>query len=150
MTNNAETMKGVETGNGETSTIGQEDANQWILYVDGTSNENGFRVGIMLISLEGHKVHCALCFGFSVSNNEDEYEALIVGLRLAIELQTHNLKIYNNSQLVLNQMNDIYSEKGERMTVYLEKAKGLMKRIPTTSIEVIPRSKNANATLWPS
>ena len=30
------------------------------------------------------------------------------------------------------------------MVVYLEKVKGLMKTIPTASIEVIPRSKNAN------
>ena len=70
MTNNAETMKGVETGNGETSTIGLEDADQWILYVDDTSNENGSRASMVLISPEGHKIHYALHFGFSASNNE--------------------------------------------------------------------------------
>ena len=40
----------------------------------------------MLISLEGHKIHCAIRFGFKASNNEAEYEALIVGLHLAREL----------------------------------------------------------------
>ena len=63
---------------------------------------------------------------------------------MAKELQADNLKIYSDSQLVINQMNDIYLARGERMASYLKKAKGLMKSIPTASIEVIPRSKNAN------
>ena len=80
----------------------QEDADPWILYVDGASNENGFGMGMMLISPEVHKIHCALHFRFSVSNNEVEYEALITGLCLARELQVHNLRVYNDSQLVVN------------------------------------------------
>ena len=99
---------------------------------------------MMLISLEGHKIHCALCFRFQASNNEAEYEALIVGLRLARELQACHLRIYSTSQLVVNQLNDIYLARGERMTTYLEKAKELMEAFPMASIEVILRSKNAN------
>ena len=30
---------------------------------------------MMLISPEGHKIHCAIRFGFMASNNEAEYEA---------------------------------------------------------------------------
>ena len=99
---------------------------------------------MMLISLEGHKIHCALCFGFSTSNNEAEYEAFIAGLGLVIELWAHNLKIYIDYQPVVNQVNDIYLARGERITAYLEKPKGLMKTIPTASIKVISRSKNTN------
>ena len=67
---------------------------------------------MMLISLEGHKIHCAIYFGFKASNNEAEYEALIADLRLACELQTHNVKIFSDSQLVVNQVNDIYLARG--------------------------------------
>ena len=56
----------------------------------------------MLISAEGHKIYCAICFGFNGSNNEAEYKALIVGLRLAHELQVCNVKIFTSSQLVMN------------------------------------------------
>ena len=69
----------------------------------------------MLISPEGHKIHYAILFGFKVSNNEAEYETMIVGLRLTPELQVHNVKIFSNSQLVVNQVNDIYLAKGEKM-----------------------------------
>ena len=47
----------------------------------------------MLIIPEGYKIHCTLRFGFSVSNNEVEYEALLVGLCLARELRAHNLDL---------------------------------------------------------
>ena len=46
---------------------------QWILYVDATSNKNGSGAGMMLIIPKKHKMHCAQYFGFQASNNEAEY-----------------------------------------------------------------------------
>ena len=37
---------------------------------------------MMLISPKGHKIHCAISYGFKASNNEAEYKALIAGLRI--------------------------------------------------------------------
>ena len=101
------------------------------------SNDTGSGVDIMLISPKVHKIHCALHFGFKASNNEVEYEALIAGLRLARELQTRNIQIYSDSQLVVNQVNDIYLARGDKMAAYLEKAKGLMETFPIAFIELI-------------
>ena len=55
---------------------------KWGLYVDGSSNDGGPGAGLILISNEGHWIHCALRFGFKASNNEAEYEALIAELKL--------------------------------------------------------------------
>ena len=77
----------------------------------------------MLISPEGHKIHCAMRFGFKASNNKAEYEALIAALCLTGELQVCNVKIFSNSQLVVNQVNDIYLARREKVAAYLEKAK---------------------------
>ena len=63
---------------------------------------------MMLINPERHKIYCAIHFGFKASNNKAEYEALIAGLCLTLKLQVHNVKIFNDSQLVVNQVNDIY------------------------------------------
>ena len=65
--------------------------------MDGSSNEGGSGAGLILVSLEGHRMHCALTFGFKASNNEAEYEALIVGLNLAKEIKVESLEIYSNS-----------------------------------------------------
>ena len=54
--------------------------------MDGTSNNTGSGAYMMLISPNGYKIHCAISFGFMVSNNEAEYRSLIVSLRLAHKL----------------------------------------------------------------
>ena len=81
----------------ENSIPTEGDAEQWTLYVDSASNDTGFGAGMMLISPEGHKIHCAICFGFKASNKEAEYEAVIVGLCLARKLQVRNVKIFSDS-----------------------------------------------------
>ena len=83
--------------------------------MDGASNDIGSGANMMLISPEGHKILCAIRFGFKASNNEAKYEALIVGLHLARELQVSNVKNFSDSQLVVNQVNDIYLTIGEKM-----------------------------------
>ena len=48
----------------------------WKLYVDGSSNDCGAGNGLMIVSLEGHKITCDLRFDFKASNNDTKYEAL--------------------------------------------------------------------------
>ena len=58
------------------------------------------------------------------------------------------MKVYSDSQLVVNKVNDTYQAKGEKMAAYLEKAKELMGSISAASIEVIPRSKTQMQMHW--
>ena len=67
-----------------------------------------------------------------------------MGLCLERELQAYNVKIFSDSQLIMNQVNDIYLARGEKMTAYLAKAKEPLSSFSATSIEVISRSKNSN------
>ena len=76
--------------------------------MDGSLNDRGSGANLMLISLEGHQMHCALRFGFKASNNEAEYKALIVGLKLAKEMKVESLEIFNDSQLTVCQIIDEY------------------------------------------
>ncbi|XP_062085976.1 uncharacterized protein LOC133792083 [Humulus lupulus] len=76
----------------------------WKLFVDGSSNKNGTGAGLILVSPEGHRVHSALRFGFSASNNEAEYKALIAGHHMALELKAEGVEIFSDSQLVVNQV----------------------------------------------
>ena len=62
-------------------------------------------------------MHCAFKFGFKASNNEAEYEALIVGLKLAKEMKVESLDIFSDSQLIVCQINDEYQALEEKMAV---------------------------------
>ena len=56
----------------------------WKSFVDGASNMKGAEAGAVLISPEGLILEQAVKLGFLASNNETEYEALLIGLRSAI------------------------------------------------------------------
>ena len=56
------------------------------MYFDGSIMAPGSRARVVLISLDGSRLRYANCIHFSASNNVVEYEALINGLRITIEL----------------------------------------------------------------
>ena len=59
----------------------------WNLYVDGAVNGNGAGADIVLVHPEGHKLQSSIHFDFKATNNDAEYEALIAGLKLALEMK---------------------------------------------------------------
>ncbi|KAL5577628.1 hypothetical protein UlMin_019327 [Ulmus minor] len=117
----------------------------WHLYVDGSSTDNCSGAGVILVSPEKVRLSCALRFRFKATNNQAEYEALLVGLRLAKEVSARHLLIYSDSQVIVNQVNSEYQAKGEKMASYLEKAKELLGQFDTVTITQIPRNENTNA-----
>ena len=54
----------------------------WMVYVDGAANHRGSGVGLVLISPEKITIEKSLRLGFSATNNEVEYEALLVGMTM--------------------------------------------------------------------
>ena len=96
-TNSTEAAKVTRVREKENSISIEGDAEQWTPYVDGASNDTGFEAGMMLISPERHKIHCAIRFGFKASNNEAEYEALIASLCVACKLEVYNVKNFSDS-----------------------------------------------------
>jgi hypothetical protein len=58
----------------------------WTMYFDGSLMKTGAGAGLLFISpLEKH-VRYVLCLHFPASNNMAEYEALVNGLRITVEL----------------------------------------------------------------
>ena len=51
----------------------------WELYVDGAANQRGSGVGLVLVSPERITIEKSLRLNFSATNNEAEYEALLMG-----------------------------------------------------------------------
>ncbi|XP_072060402.1 uncharacterized protein [Arachis hypogaea] len=84
---------------------------QWILYVDGSSNNEGCGAGIRLEDDDGFILEHSIHFAFKASNNQSEYEALLAGLRLCLDLQISAIKVYCDSLLVVQQ---VTCQKGSR------------------------------------
>ncbi|GJR21357.1 reverse transcriptase domain-containing protein [Tanacetum coccineum] len=75
----------------------------WTLFTDGSSCIDGSEAGLILTNPEGVECTYAMRFRFEATNNEAEYEALIVGLRIAEQLGVKNLQANVDSRLIANQ-----------------------------------------------
>ncbi|XP_074277404.1 uncharacterized protein LOC141601042 [Silene latifolia] len=115
----------------------------WELHVDGASNAKGAGVGLVLKSPQGDLIVQAVRCEFKATNNEAEYEALIMGLKLALDLKIRHLQVYSDSKLIVNHVNDCYEARDPKMMAYLDVAKELKIRFVTFNIKQIPREQNA-------
>ena len=65
--------------------------------MDGASRQSGAGIGLQLTSPAGERIEQEVHLSFDASNNESEYEALIVGVELALAVGANNLLIRSDS-----------------------------------------------------
>ena len=99
------------------------------LFVDRSSNHKGTGVSVILESPEGDVLERVVRLGFQASNNEAEYEAQLAGVKLAADLNITKLRIFSDSQLVVNQILREYLVRDENMISYYEISKKEFGRI---------------------
>ena len=92
-----------------------EQASKWTMNIDGSSTKDSGGVGIVLKSPEGDIIKQAMRLQYPTTNNEAEYEALLVGLKTAKTLGATELDVRSDSQLVVGQVNGDYEAKEGRM-----------------------------------
>ena len=96
---------------------------EWKLYIDGASGSQGSRAGIILIGPNKIRIKYAVKLKYNATNNSAEYEVLLTWLKLAIEVRAEHLKVYSDSQLVVNQVKGTYQVKEPSIVQYVQKAK---------------------------
>jgi ribonuclease HI len=74
------------------------------MYFDGSKRVEGAGAGVVLISLQGDKLKYVLRMSFlQASNNEAEYETLLHGMKMAKAYGATRLRIFGDSNLVVQQ-----------------------------------------------
>ena len=127
------------------STIFQHGLSHWEVYVDGASNQKGFRVGLVLISPEKIIVERSLRLDFSATNNEAEYEALMMGMAIVQRMGGKSIKVFSDSRLVVDQVKGEFKAKDKRMQGYLSQVTCLQSEFESFNLLYIPRSGNTHA-----
>ncbi|KAL0402613.1 UNVERIFIED_CONTAM: Ribonuclease HI [Sesamum latifolium] len=117
----------------------------WLLHVDGSYTIQGSGAGIVITTPQGEDLEFAIKFGFKASNNEAEYEALVIGMRMAHEAGARHLLAYSDSQLIVKQIEGAYEAKEESMIQYLQQITNLKTGFDHFQIIQIPREENAKA-----
>lgn len=81
-----------------------EPAHGWTIFIDKSYDSRGSSDGIILENRVGLVVEISLCFELPNTNNQTEYEAIILGITLATNMGVENIKIRTNSLLVIFQV----------------------------------------------
>lgn len=81
----------------------------WIITFDGSHTQKGVGVGVTIICPSGKtwKFMCQLKAG--LSNNQAEYEALILGLRVLVTMKAKYTQVMGDSQMMMKQLTEEYS-----------------------------------------
>ncbi|TYK02888.1 uncharacterized protein E5676_scaffold968G00270 [Cucumis melo var. makuwa] len=79
------------------------------------------------------------------SNNVAEYEALIIGLQMVLEIGVSFIEIYGDSKLIINQLSLQYDVKHENLKPYFTYARQLMEMFDSVMLEHVPRIENKRA-----
>ena len=82
--------------------------------------------------------------GLPTTNNEAEYEALVVGLDLAKAAGAENMIVHCDSQVITSQIKDDYECRNERIKKYLEEMKNQISSLEVKFVQ-IPREENEYA-----
>ncbi|XP_073121339.1 uncharacterized protein [Henckelia pumila] len=127
----------------ETVQLEQED--HWKIFVDGSSCHTGSGVRIVIVSPWGEETNISIRLDFRASNNEAEYEALLLGLKAARNLGISRATLYSDSQLAIQQSKGKFKTKNEKMIKYAQALDKAKEDFTELIMELIPRTENTKA-----
>ena len=76
---------------------GAEGQRLWSIHTNGSSNQRSGGAGVVIQTPKGDKIECMIRLDFPTTNNEAEYEALVVGLDLARAAGAENMIMHCDS-----------------------------------------------------
>ncbi len=123
------------------------EAPDFVLQCDGASRGNpGYAgAGAVLLTPGGESVEEDYRFLGETTNNQAEYQGLIIGLEMALRHQPSRLTIRLDSELIVRQLEGRYKVRNVGLRPLYEQAMELLAQLPAWSVEHIDRSLNGIA-----
>jgi ribonuclease HI len=117
----------------------------WTMFFDGSLMKIGAGAGLLFISPLGKHHRYVLRLHFSASNNVAEYEALVNGLRIAIELGVRRLDAHGDSQLFIDQVMKNSHCRDPKMEAYCDEVRRLEDKFYGLELNHVARRYNETA-----
>jgi ribonuclease HI len=107
--------------------------------------KTGAGAGLLFISPLGEHMRYAVRLHFPASNNMAEYEALLCGLKITIEIGIKRLDVWGDSQLVIDQVMKNASSHDDKMEAYCKAVRALEDKFYGIEHNHVPRRYNEEA-----
>jgi ribonuclease HI len=117
----------------------------WTMFFDRSVMKTGAGAGLLFISPLGKHLRYVLRLHFPASNNVVEYEALVNGLHIAIELGVRHLDTRSDSQLVIDQVMKNSHCRDPKMEAYCDEVRRLEDKFYGLELNHIARRYNETA-----
>ncbi|XP_075103676.1 uncharacterized protein LOC142178247 [Nicotiana tabacum] len=114
----------------------------WRMFFDGAANFKGVRVGAVLISESGQHYPVLAKIIFPCTNNMAEYEACILGIRMAVDMNIKYFLVIGDSDLLIHQVQGEWSTKNVKILSYLHCIKELCMKFTKIEFKHVPRIQN--------
>ncbi|XP_057953956.1 uncharacterized protein LOC131148248 [Malania oleifera] len=120
----------------------EEDPKKWTMLFDRAVNVWGYRIGVVLISLEGKHYPVMAKLIFPCTNNIDEYEACILGLQVAMDQGIKELMVKGDSALVIHQLSGEWETLDAKLVPYQDYINEMIKGFDSIIFSHMPRERN--------
>jgi ribonuclease HI len=117
----------------------------WTMFFDGSLMKTGADMGLLFISPLRKHLRYVLRLHFPTSNNVAEYEALVNGLHIAIELGVRRLDARGDSQLIIDQVMKNSHYRDPKMEAYCDEVRRLEDKFYGLELNHIARRYNETA-----
>ncbi|KAG9459081.1 hypothetical protein H6P81_003589 [Aristolochia fimbriata] len=117
----------------------------WRMYFDGAARKNGAGAGILFMSPNDDLMPYSFILSHCCTNNEAEYQAIILGLGMAVEMGLSQLEIFGDSALVIKQLIGEFEVRKEELIPYKKEAQRLLEKIPNVTLGHVLRASNSQA-----
>jgi ribonuclease HI len=114
----------------------------WTIYFDGSKSQEGSGAGCILIDPKGKRYFLSYRLESECTNNIIEYEALVQGLKKAIDLNVKELKVFGDSEIIIRQVRNTIHCNSPHLKNYQQEVHRLMEHFEAFNITAIPRAKN--------
>ena len=102
-------------------------------------------MGLVLVSPKKITIEKSLRLSFSATNNEVEYEALLMGMMMVQKMGGKAVKAFLDSKLVVGQVRGDLEARNPRMQEYLCQIRSVQENFEVFDLSHIPRSGNTYA-----
>lgn len=115
-----------------------------VLRTDGASrgNPGHAAAGVVIEDTQGKLLARGKKYLGRLTNNQAEYQALILGLRTIAKYHPATVHVYMDSELIINQMNGRYKVRHNELIPLYQEARQLAAALPTISFAHIARAEN--------
>nr|XP_009777510.1 PREDICTED: uncharacterized protein LOC104227078 [Nicotiana sylvestris] len=114
----------------------------WKMYFDGSAHREGAGAGVVFVTSQGKVLPYSFTLTQHCTNNVAEYQALILGLEMAIDMRQLKLHIFGDSELVINQLLGSYEVKKPELRRYYDYAQKLIGWLGNVTLQHVPRKEN--------